>query len=300
MRDPSSARRTRPRLRGHWPLAAMLVLALMLVTPAWTSTKADETVRITATGFDPATVRIVRGDTVTWTNDDTVDRRIAGTTPRFRSPVLRPGESYSFRFNQRGNFTVRDETRAGVTGRVNVAAAAPLSVAIQRSRSIVTYGGWTRVYGSVSNGSSGEPVTVLVSAYRLGTSVRRTTTDDGAWELLVRPRIRTFYRAEWRNRESQAEPVVYVRPRVTLSVRNRRLGRFTTKVTAAYSYAGKRVRLVRAVGDGRWKTVRFVRLGRGGAATFQARLPRVARVRIAVPTSPGYLEGTSSAVTVRR
>lgn len=300
MRHADPARPTRLRFRRHWPLAAFLVTALALATPAWTSGKADEAVRITSAGFEPGTVRIVRGDTVTWTNEDTVDRRIAATTPRFRSPVLRPGESYSFRFNQRGTFTVRDETRAGVTGRVNVAAAAPLSVVIQRGRSIVTYGGSTRVYGSVSNGRSGEPVTVVASAYRLGTSTLRTTTDDGAWELVVRPRIRTLYRAVWRNRESQAEPAVFVRPRVTLAVRNRRLGRLTVKVAAAYSYAGKRVRLVRAVGGGSWRTVRFVRLGRGGAATFRARLPRVARVRVAVPTSPGYLEGTSSAVTVRR
>jgi plastocyanin len=296
----SAAEAALGRLQKPWLYAALLVSTLVLAAPAWTSTKADETVRITATGFEPATARIVRGDTVTWTNADTVDHRIVSTNPAFRSPVLGPGESFSFRYTRRGSFVYRDALKPGVRGMVNVSPTGPLVVTMQRGKRIVTFGGSTSVFGSISNGRSGETVTVVASAYRLGTTTHRVTTDEGAWELVVRPRIRTLYRATWRNRESQAEPAVFVRPRVSLAVRNRRIGRFTTKVAAAYSYAGKRVRLLRDVGAGTWKTVRFVRLGRGGTATFRARLPRVARVRVVVPASPGYLDGSSAAVTVRR
>lgn len=53
--------------------------------------------------FDQATVNINKGDTVTWTNNDSVPHRILGDG--FQSEVLSSGQSYSFTFNTAGTFS---------------------------------------------------------------------------------------------------------------------------------------------------------------------------------------------------
>jgi plastocyanin len=52
--------------------------------------------------FDPAEVNINKGDTVTWTNNDSVTHIISGDG--FNSGSLGNGQSYSFTFNTAGKF----------------------------------------------------------------------------------------------------------------------------------------------------------------------------------------------------
>jgi hypothetical protein len=92
---------------------------------------------------------------------------------------------------------------------------------------------------------------------------------------------------------------VYVRPRVQLRVLNRAAGRLYVKVTALTSYRGKLVTLQRLRG-GTWVKVRRARIGAGSVARFTARLPKTARIRVLVPSAPGYLQGASGTVLVRR
>jgi hypothetical protein len=142
---------------------------------------------------------------------------------------------------------------------------------------------------------------IVVAKPYLGVETRTPvlTESDGAWSMNVRPRIRTEYHAEWGQTMSSQSPVVYVRPSVGLRVLNAKTGRFTTKVTALRSYQGKFVTLQRLSGSA-WIKVKRVRLGTGSAARFTARLPRSARVRVLVPTAPGYLQGYSRTALVRR
>ena len=53
--------------------------------------------------FNPATVDVQVGDTVTWTNNDDRDHNVVGDS--FRSGNLRPGSSYSYQFNTAGRFS---------------------------------------------------------------------------------------------------------------------------------------------------------------------------------------------------
>ena len=99
----------------------MLILALTLVTPAWTSGKTDETVRLTAGGFDPATVRIVRGDTVTWTNDDMFDHNVIAADESFASDDLGNGDTFSHVFATAGDFSYICSIHPYMTGTVTVA-----------------------------------------------------------------------------------------------------------------------------------------------------------------------------------
>jgi plastocyanin len=261
---------------------------------------AATSVSITPTGFSPTQATIGSGDTVTWTNNDTVDRSVVADSRMFASPTLRPGASYTFRFTRVGSFSYHDGTRTAERASITVRATGAAAVTIAATQRNITMGGRVELSGTVTSGRGGQQVTVVGKPYR-GAETRQTvlTDPDGTWQLVVRPRIRTEYQAETGNTISSESPVVYVRPAVQLRVRNARTGRFWTKVNAQRSYRGKLVTVQRLRGN-TWVKVRRVRLGRSSAVTFTARLPRTARMRVLVPSSPGYLQGFSRTALVRR
>jgi plastocyanin len=277
-------------------LLALVPLALAIAAPA----TAAVPVSITASGFTPAQATVVAGETVTWTNNDSVDRQVVSDANAFSSPTLRPGTSYTFRFTRAGTFAYHDGTRAAEKGTIVVRGTGARSVTITATRRTVTLGSAIELSGNITGAGGGQQVIVVAKPYR-GQETRTpvVTESDGAWSLNVRPRIRTEYQAEWGNAVSSQAPIVYVRPAVQLRVLNARAGRFYTRVTAARSYQGKFVTLQRLRGSA-WVKVKRVRLGRGGVARFMARLPRTASVRVLVPTAPGYIQGYSRTARVTR
>ncbi|HEX2288061.1 MAG TPA: hypothetical protein VHH31_04830, partial [Gaiellaceae bacterium] len=90
------------------------------------------------------------------------------------------------------------------------------------------------------------------------------------------------------------------RPRVAF----RRIGRarFVTRVVAARSFRGRKVKFQRRTSAGRWVTVKRVRLKRRSAATFRTRLRRgTFRIVMSVnQAGPGYLAGISRTIVYRR
>jgi amicyanin len=55
--------------------------------------------------FSPADLKIKKGDTVTWTNEDSAPHQIASdTTGKFQGPSFSKGQTYSFTFNDTGTF----------------------------------------------------------------------------------------------------------------------------------------------------------------------------------------------------
>ncbi len=279
-------------------LLALVPLALAVAGPAIAATP----VSITASGFSPTQATVAAGETVTWTNNDSVDRQVVSDTNAFSSPMLRPGTSFTFRFARAGTFAYHDGTRTAEKGTISVrgTGTGARSVTITATHRIVAIGSTIELSGSTTGAGGGQQVIVVAKPYG-GTETRTpvATESDGGWSLNVRPRIRTEYRAEWGNTVSSQAPIVYVRPAVQLRVLNARAGRFYVRVTATRSYQGKFVTLQRARGNA-WVKVRRVRLGSGGIARFTARLPRSARVRILVPSAPGYVQGYSRTATVNR
>jgi plastocyanin len=279
-------------------LALLVVLGLVVASPA----QAAEAVSITSSGFDPAQATIATGETVTWTNNDTVARTVIADGGAFTSPPIAPGRTFSFRFTRTGSFAYHDQTKTAQKGTVVVRnVTGSRTVTIASSVRSTVYGGSVELSGNVSGGpTSGQQLIVVAKPY-VGTETRTavTTESDGDWSLRVRPRVRTEYQVEWGNTVSDRAPIVYVRPRVQLRVLNRTTGRMSVKVTAIRSYRGKLATLQRRVGSS-WVKVKRFRIGLRSAATFSARLPRTARVRVLVPTAPGYLQGASGTVLVRR
>jgi plastocyanin len=80
-------------------------------------------VSITRTAFRPASVTVVAGEAVTWTNNDTVSHQVVANDGSFSSPVLAGKQSFSHVFRTGGSFTYHDGVRSGLRGTVAVIPA---------------------------------------------------------------------------------------------------------------------------------------------------------------------------------
>ena len=165
------------------------------------------------------------------------------------------------------------------------------------------YGELIELSGDINVAQGNELVEILVTPYRGQTTTKLVRTHpDGEFTLTHRPTIRTSYVARWQGATSAQEPFAFVRPDMTLRVRNARRGEFVVSIRAARAHASRIVWFQRRVTRTSWKTVKRVRLrGTAMSARFTARLPRgLQRVRAFVPQTPGYLRATSDFVLVRR
>lgn len=102
--------------------AALALAALGLVTgPVRGATHA---VAIADFAFSPATLTITAGDTVVWTNEDTMIHTATSTSGLFDSGDLDQGESYSLTFTTPGTYDYLCTPHPNMTGRIVVVAAA--------------------------------------------------------------------------------------------------------------------------------------------------------------------------------
>lgn len=269
----------------------LLIASVLAATFAPSTLAATRTVDITRTGFTPERLTIDAGDTVTWTNKDSIPHSVVADGGAFTSsPVLQPNQTHAYRFVRSGNVSYRDGS-SNARGRITVRQGVTLGAAARTVR----FGGSTTLSGVVSTAQSGENVAVMAqacggaSATQVGSA---TSGTNGAWSVVVRPTINTVYEVRWRNTAS-AKVEVKVAPRTALV--KLRTGRFSARVTAAASFAGKYVVLQRyATTRRRWVTVKRVVLRRAGApvagavttsAVFSSRLRRGTRLRLLLPQS---------------
>lgn len=279
----------------------LLTITLLAVAAAPATEAATRQVALTRSGFLPQNVTITVGDTVTWTNNDTVNRSVVSDTGLFSSGILTSGQSFSHMFSRTGTFRYRDGTRTGVRGTVKVQAPAA-SVSLTASKPVVIFGGDVEFTGSISSKQSGQTVTLLVQP--MGDQVSRvqvTTGTDGAWRYTASPRIQTSYTAQYRN-ASSAVVSVNVRPRITL--RKTGTNRYSVTVAAARSLAGKTAYVARwSASKGRWILVsRFVLAqsrtsATSAVATVRFRVAKRTKLRAFMSTAqaqPGYTSGYSN------
>jgi plastocyanin len=77
----------------------------MTATPTTTAqTTVKAYVDIQNSTFVPTNVTVANGTTVIWTNDDTVPHTVTSVTGAFDSGNINPGATYSYTFNQDGEF----------------------------------------------------------------------------------------------------------------------------------------------------------------------------------------------------
>ena len=286
-----------------------LLIALVALAPARAATVS---VAITKNGFTPSAVTVAPNDTVTWTNNDSATHQVESKSANFKSPLLQPGQSYSFVFRSAGKFNYTDLIVKRLKGSVTVQVGGATTVTQQASPALIVYGGSVTLSGAVSSRQAGQTVNVFAkpSGQNQFSSVGSATTGpNGAWSFVVKPRLQTAYEARWRPQGptfTSPQSVVNVKPQVGL-VRRAASGRvvtFFSRVRGARSFAGKFVHLQRRTSLGRWVNLKRVTLGSTSAATFKARLPRGrSRVRVFMPAAqaaPGYVAGTSRVLTLTR
>ena len=265
--------------------------ALALAGPAAAATAQ---VRITSSGFAPATVTIQAGDRVTWTNRDTRNHQLVADSGLFASPILRPGRSYSFTFRAAGTFRYRDALFPSRRGTVRVQGVPP-AVSIGATEAIILHGGETRLQGVVSSRRAGETVTLWAQPYGQASFVQlavASTVADGVFDVITKPAFLTSYYAEYRGARSEAI-FVQVRPRINLLPN--RPGWFIARVAGDRTFHGRWVYLQRRNQFGHGVSVGRLALGPNSGRLF--RTPRTGgtyRIYMTVnQAGVGYLDSWS-------
>lgn len=87
-----------------------LVLVSLAVLPALTLAQTNQTngttheVSVVNGTYSPREITINEGDTITWTNNGTMDHTVTADDRSFDSGLLSPGESFSLTFDDSGIF----------------------------------------------------------------------------------------------------------------------------------------------------------------------------------------------------
>jgi plastocyanin len=283
---------------GRLTPVALLALALIMAAPA---TSATTTVQIRRAGFVPATVTINQDDAVTWRNRDTIDHQVVANGGQFASPILDPGESYTFTFRNAGTYRYHDGLHPTRRGTITVRGAPP-QVSLATSAAVVKHGSGVTLSGTVNNRRSGQTVTIVQVPFGQTTKqviATLQTTTNGAFSFNVTPQLNTLYQAQWRGAENSV--TVQVQPLIKLP-RASRSGYFHFFVTAGQSFAGRYVYLQRFTLARTWVNMSRLQLGpRAGRIValrwIRARVPRGRwSLRVYMPATEmpgGYIDSWS-------
>lgn len=220
-------------------LLPLLVFGLVAATPA---VAGDVTASITPSGF-PSVIRIQNGDSVTWKNNDTVNRQIVGDDGTWKSPVLAPGASWSHIFVQGGTYPYHGAFKTDQKGTVEVSSTRATLMRTNFQKVPIT--ATVQIKGQISKlGATGEMVTIQAMPRGSSTwsDVAQVATKNQYFVATVKPRRTTAYRAVWQNVPSGSH-LVYVTPLVGIKQVGRT--RIQVGVRADVKLVGRRVLLQR-------------------------------------------------------
>lgn len=293
-----------------------LLAAALIVSPA--ALGATKTVSITNSAFVPNSVKIDVGDSIIWTNSDSRNRQPISQDASFASPILKPGETFTYTFKADGKFAVTDALVKNQRLTVTVAKPVPTgSPSLASAKQTVIYGGSVVLSGRVPSSNAGEKIALRAEVVTPNgtkqTSViaETTTTSGGDFAFTVVPSAQTAYTATWQvtvvTTSTSPAVTVKVAPRVGLGV-IRKVGRyvtFSTKATSAQPYAGRSVYIQRRNAFGQWISLKRVVLRSSTVATRSTvRLPKgLSRVRVLIrqgQAGTGYVAGTSRMLLIVR
>ena len=120
---------TRRAVLGRTPaylLSVLLVALAALIGSAPAAEAASHTVVIQGYAYSPANLTISAGDTVTWTNKDSVahDVSVMSGPQTFHSPMLAQGQSWSHTFSSSGSYSYMCSVHPDMVAKVTVRAPA--------------------------------------------------------------------------------------------------------------------------------------------------------------------------------
>jgi len=111
-----------PLIRALSLLAALLFVALFggAVARADAASPAPAQVKISNFAFDPPTLTVPVGGTVTWVNQDDEPHTVTSTAGAFSSKALDTDDSFSFQFEAPGTYVYRCAIHPHMTGTIVV------------------------------------------------------------------------------------------------------------------------------------------------------------------------------------
>jgi plastocyanin len=287
-------------------ILAVTTLALVLAAPA---SSATVTISIKRTGFVPTSITINQDDSVTWTNNDTINHQVVANGGQFASAVLAPGKSFTRAFHSGGTFHYHDALHPGLKGTVIVRGAPP-QVSLVASSAVVKFGTTVTLTGTVSNKKAGETVTLVQLPFGQTTKqvvATLQTTTGGTFSFTVTPQLTTTYQAQWPGK-SESSVTVQVQPMIKLPFVSK-TGFFHFYVTASTSFAGRTVFLQRYTLAKTWVNIRALTLGSKSGRLISVRFVRslVPRgrwsIRVFMPATEmggGYLDSWSGTQPIVR
>lgn len=86
--------------------------------PSASSAAGSNAVAMKNYAFNPTSITIKKGDTVTWTNEDGATHDVVGDM--FNSGNMRKGGTFSYTFNETGTFDYECTLHSGMVGKVVV------------------------------------------------------------------------------------------------------------------------------------------------------------------------------------
>lgn len=285
----------------------VLATAALAVAATGIASAATFRVSIKDNGFTPKTITVTAGDTVTWRNDGTKNHQVVANSGAFASPVLRPGQSYSFKFGGEGRHNYRDALNSSLTGTVVVKAPPPppAGVSIGQSQPILIAGQSFRLMGAVSSKRPNQTIEIYTRPYpqtsfQLLSTVKTTT--GGYWDFLHTPALLTTYYVRWvEQKVNSATSYIEVRPRLSIAY-NRYTKKFSVRAYGVPPKTTRYVYLQRLSTLGQWVNTAKVTIGADNAALFSAKLPKGSfRYRMFMTVNqagPGYLGGWSGTLLI--
>ncbi len=85
-------------------LGALIPLLVLSGCTQQSNNYGGNTVSIQNLAFNPSTLTVTAGTTVTWINNDNVDHNVMSSTGAFSSGTLANGQSYTYTFNTPGTY----------------------------------------------------------------------------------------------------------------------------------------------------------------------------------------------------
>jgi plastocyanin len=262
-----------------------------LARPAAT---ASQTITISKTGYKPTAVSIMTGDTVVFTNTDTVAHTVVFKTTTgvkcTATPLAVPaGQSASCTFSSAGKFNFSDATGKGKNFRGTVTVSTPLATTLTVAPKTVPYGRKVTLAGALTSKLSGQQLQVL--ALQCGATAPTkltnvTTTTGGAFTYQAQPLKRTAYSVQNKGVTSVSVSAA-VLPRLQLGKVAKH--KYSLHISAGDSFAGKYATFQRYKSS----TKRWVKVKR---VLLQANATGIAPTVI---TSAAFRSGIRGGVKVR-
>ena len=288
--------------------------ALLLVVAGAAAGKTS-TVTITKNGYVPRSLSVTAGDTVAFTNSDSVAHQIVfksttGVTCTPNPLVVQPTQSGSCVFASAGSFSYSDPNIHGNTFKGSITVAAPPdAVTMTATPAILLFGAKVAGSGTVSTQKAGETVDVFAQQCGQNAAQKAATVQTatgGAYTFSLQPLANTTYTTKLRNATSPAT-TVRVRPRVVLL--RVAAHRYSLRAYAGESFAGKYAGFQRYNGTTRrWVAVKLIQLKAGtgtaaptvaSAASFRATVKAGVRIRAVLSQAQVgtcYAPGTSNTI----